>query len=746
MKKTVLTRLSVIIALVAALYLLTGCGECQHQWGEADCLNPSTCSECGAVQGEALGHDWAAATCTAPESCSRCGETQGELAGHDWLPASCENPEHCSRCSETKGEALGHSYGKWLLDVTEMYRICSGCQQTEKAEIDYALYLEQHIYGRWNLCSMIKNGRYLDSYWLSQSEADPEYCFYEDGRVTSMGFEEKEISPSWSFDHGEYDSANYCHKIYISFPNSNELSSACFNCIGEDITYDVPLDDDGDVATLSNSFGDEVGKALVGTWSAWSQGSIYNISFSEDRSFTADIDGEISGFWQPRQPGVYSDGRSSDVHIMLSYLKDGKEYSKFTTLNSFYKGMSQKQMSNYLSFAMDVNDTYTHFGLDVQQFLTDALSTADSAHLGNWTSIDYIVSTPNYETYSSDEERGLSTEYSIVFNDDGSFSAKLNRELEGTWSLREIRRENDGVCLMYNLTAPGISDYSYFQRYEDGDGYVYVSYTDNVSANYSFKQMDEEEIAQRNELVANAPSKIVGEWFNTVDGFNAVFNEDGTFSISSDTNPEQYGSEGYWHFNTISEFQGTYTYIYDLETIFEIEIEEGAEASEGADLTGAINNAVDAMGDTESAEEEPMTYREDYALRLTINEGMWKLEMDSFYGSGTLYNAEGLAMVDEANAAIVGKWTASTATEYNTDTGEAKDVSVDSYLEVAEGGSFTGYAGQNIQGYIEFYDTDEGARRYLVHFSEGPYSEAMFTLNGEYFSANVRPYLIDFTK
>ena len=48
------------------------CGFCVHDWSEATCTEPSVCSRCGEVRGEALGHVW--------ESdagiliCSRCGE------------------------------------------------------------------------------------------------------------------------------------------------------------------------------------------------------------------------------------------------------------------------------------------------------------------------------------------------------------------------------------------------------------------------------------------------------------------------------------------------------------------------------------------------------------------------------------------------------------------------------------------------------------------------------------------------
>ena len=55
-------------------------------------------------------HDWSDATCTAPKTCSICGETEGEALGHSWNNATCTEPKTCSVCGETEGEALGHNY------------------------------------------------------------------------------------------------------------------------------------------------------------------------------------------------------------------------------------------------------------------------------------------------------------------------------------------------------------------------------------------------------------------------------------------------------------------------------------------------------------------------------------------------------------------------------------------------------------------------------------------------------------
>ena len=55
---------------------------CSHNYKDATCTAPKTCSKCGATSGSALGHSYKDATCTMPKTCTKCGVTEGTATGH----------------------------------------------------------------------------------------------------------------------------------------------------------------------------------------------------------------------------------------------------------------------------------------------------------------------------------------------------------------------------------------------------------------------------------------------------------------------------------------------------------------------------------------------------------------------------------------------------------------------------------------------------------------------------------------
>lgn len=108
---------------------------CPHDWQVVQTVPPTCltdgytdyeCSKCGDTKrvvdtGSALGHDFADATCTAPQTCTRCGATSGLPLGHDYVGTVTVKPTAtttgiktyvCSRCGDTYTEVL--AAGIWL--------------------------------------------------------------------------------------------------------------------------------------------------------------------------------------------------------------------------------------------------------------------------------------------------------------------------------------------------------------------------------------------------------------------------------------------------------------------------------------------------------------------------------------------------------------------------------------------------------------------------------------------------------
>lgn len=126
-KKMVLS----IFILTLCAFMFSGC--CiKHEWEEATCEEPETCSKCGKTRGEALGHEWKDADCEHPKTCKVCGETKGKAKGHDWIEATCTEPKTCSVCGKTEGEPLGHD---WIAATLDHPKKCSLCGLEEGAPV-----------------------------------------------------------------------------------------------------------------------------------------------------------------------------------------------------------------------------------------------------------------------------------------------------------------------------------------------------------------------------------------------------------------------------------------------------------------------------------------------------------------------------------------------------------------------------------------------------------------------------------
>ncbi|MBQ8825138.1 MAG: zinc ribbon domain-containing protein [Ruminococcus sp.] len=105
-----------------------------HDFSEATCTKDSVCSLCGEIGAKALGHDWSEATCTEDAICKTCGEHGDKAIGHSWKNATCLEPKTCTNCGKTEGKANGH---KWQEATCDKPKTCSVCKETDGKELGH---------------------------------------------------------------------------------------------------------------------------------------------------------------------------------------------------------------------------------------------------------------------------------------------------------------------------------------------------------------------------------------------------------------------------------------------------------------------------------------------------------------------------------------------------------------------------------------------------------------------------------
>ncbi len=320
MKKILLIFATIIMCIL----LLSGCG-CRHQWSEADCASPKTCTLCGESEGEKLAHQWTVATCATPKTCSLCKETQGDALAHRWEDATCLTPETCSECDVSRGEILEHTYSEWSFETDTMSRSCSLCGNIETAAMDYVLYLKTALRGRWDCTLVTINNR------LAYNEFGPQVPFLEfaeDGSIRYFNHEEI-CSASISFiSLDEYDG-----KYYYNFLLSTEA--------GEEIDFWYVPEDDSLFSFIFEfeRVGKEVEEYLDILEGKWVFDSVhiydesrkgldrngYSVEFFEDGTFTALLDVRIDGAWSIFRDDIIVDDKGTS--ILLFTLYDGDYYN-----------------------------------------------------------------------------------------------------------------------------------------------------------------------------------------------------------------------------------------------------------------------------------------------------------------------------------------------------------------------------------------------------------------------------------
>lgn len=137
-------RIISLFSVFCLLIVSSGC-KCKHEFTQADCTTPKTCTKCGETEGEPLGHKWKDADCTNPKTCSVCGATEGKPLGHK--PGSWEKTDEaliggteqrkCTVCGETVETQYEEKGKKTSLDLFSSSGLALPCDKFMRRLADY---------------------------------------------------------------------------------------------------------------------------------------------------------------------------------------------------------------------------------------------------------------------------------------------------------------------------------------------------------------------------------------------------------------------------------------------------------------------------------------------------------------------------------------------------------------------------------------------------------------------------------
>lgn len=184
-----------------------------HNFKEATCTAPKTCTDCGATEGEALGHYYLPATCLSPSKCFRCGDEVGDVGSHDYIEATCTTPKTCRYCNEVVGTANGHNYERKAKKATckeagAIYDECSVCKDVQIIQTEDKLPHELvHHDGKPAEC--IKTG-----YEAYDTCKNCDYTTYKELPILMHNYVETVVPPTCESNGYTLHSCTRCQNSY----------------------------------------------------------------------------------------------------------------------------------------------------------------------------------------------------------------------------------------------------------------------------------------------------------------------------------------------------------------------------------------------------------------------------------------------------------------------------------------------------------------------------------------------------
>ena len=469
-------RFFLLSLALALIFLLSACGECQHEWTEADCLNGSVCTKCGEPGDPPLGHDWSAATCTAPETCTRCAATQGTT--------------------------LEHAFGEWSFADGQMVRSCANCSAEERTDADPEVYLQQLLPGHWDFSAMVLDGQRITPDDLRYGAIGPYAAMDADGTCRFFDGSRLYENGTWKFtEHKQTEDFGDTYYLEVNFPNMTPALMALGDKEGQPHLYFISPDTSYVLMHQNKA----VSSALAGSWTGSVSGVLCTLNLNADRTVTGDLGGPITGTWHLEPVEISNDYRSCGLTI--HYLKDGYPSAIITSLSLGSTSEALEDRLTDLDFSASLyplgHVRFERSDPETQQQLEKAMEEGPKKLIGTWQSemVEYRLLSDNTET------RLDTTEYSMTFAEDGTFTALFDKEYAGTWRFNTAEPQNNDITYRYAVRFDGTNrdlEISTLSR-----GRIYFGGSSDTHSLFSWFNQISDGIEDHSAL---APDLIHGTW------------------------------------------------------------------------------------------------------------------------------------------------------------------------------------------------------------------------------------------
>ncbi len=237
-------RIFLIIALVLTICFFSGCKKnnieaCEHNFSDATCTSPSTCTKCGETRGTALGHDWLDATYESPKTCKRCGATEGDPVGehtHVFKKATCTKPKICRICSFEEGSPLGHEESiKFPEDAkcNNTYTVEVYCTRCEELLYEDEMVKEHDLYEE--IVVPVTCTTYGSSFTKCHNcDYESENILKPTGHSIVYIIDKEPTSTECGYRHRECENCDYCESK-MAYVNNGFSTHGKLQVVGPDL-------------------------------------------------------------------------------------------------------------------------------------------------------------------------------------------------------------------------------------------------------------------------------------------------------------------------------------------------------------------------------------------------------------------------------------------------------------------------------------------------------------------------------